>query len=126
VDELLARLGEVKTRGKVRAIGAAGYFNEIFAIASAADSPFDVYQFDHDSSGNNMARWLEAKLPAPILFGTLSKEGAPDEKGLNPPQVSPSAPLKAALDANPEGLVLFSTTKIVHAEEILFPLRGGA
>jgi hypothetical protein len=124
VEEVFTQLSKMKDSGKARAIAAAGYFNEVFAIATSGQQPFDVYQFDHDPEGAHISGWLDAKLPPPILFGAMSKSTAPSEKGANSPEISPSSQLKAALDANPEGLVLFSTTKIAHAEEVLIPLCG--
>jgi aryl-alcohol dehydrogenase-like predicted oxidoreductase len=122
VDELLTGLVRVKEAGKARAVAAAGYFREIFPIATAATQPFDLFQFEHDASGAHISRWREAELPPPILFGALSNTRRTEREGTAHREQYLSAKLKAALDANPGGLVLFSTTKVAHAEEILASL----
>ena len=119
-DEVLAQLTKARAAGKTRAIAAAGHFNGLYDIAKSGRWPLDLYQFEHDAPGSNMTRWLAAGFGPPILFGAAAAaSGTPDDKCVGSPRSSPSFKINAALDANRGGLVLFSTTKIAHAEEVL-------
>jgi hypothetical protein len=118
-EEVLTELTKARDGGKTRAIAAAGHFSELYGIAQSGKWPLDLYQFELDPEGTNITRWLAAGFTPPILFGAVAGGAAPSHMGIDPPRSSPSLKVKAALDANPEGLVLFSTTKIAHAEEIL-------
>lgn len=119
-DEVLAQLTKARDAGKTRAIAAAGHFNGLYDIAKSGRWPLDLYQFEHDALGSNMTRWLAAGFGPPILFGAAAAaSGTPGDKCVGSPRSSPSFKINAALDANRGGLVLFSTTKIAHAEEVL-------
>lgn len=118
-DEILMKLVKLKTAGKTRGIAAAGHFHSLLPIAKSDGLPFDLYQFEHDIAGRNLSLWREAGLPSPIVFGAVAATGA--DGGKRDDQTA-SALMKAALESNPDGLVLFSTTKVTHAGEILTPL----
>lgn len=115
VEEIARELAAVKAGGLARWVAAAGYFDELFPIATSSASPFDLYQFQ---SGAHLGRWAEAGLPAPILFGALARDGARNT-------MPPAEVLRLALEENPGGMVLFSTSRRGHAEDLLRAVPSG-
>jgi D-threo-aldose 1-dehydrogenase len=122
-DELLSTLIRFKTQGKVRGLAVAGAFSETFEIAKQWKHAFDVYQFEFDGTGENLARWNSMHLPAPVLYGVLARH-LRDSSGLNEVGIQPCQLIARALAANPRGLVLFSSVNLRHIEELLLPFSN--
>ena len=123
-DEVLTELVKLRAAGKTKRVAAAGCFHAVFPIAKRKDTPFDIYQFEHDAAGKNMSQWMEVALPPPILFGAVAARGTVSPSACGHIGEAPSALMKSVLEVNLGGLVLFSTTKLTHAEEILLPFAA--
>jgi len=128
-SDVIPFLEEARRQGKIRTFGVSGLFEDVVSIAEALPALAPVVQFPSDVFSRNAERPPAAGLPAKVTFSPLSaalgrvvrhasRDAATrrrwgDLVGVDCGSPETLAPLliRCCLEANPAGVVLFSTTQ---------------
>jgi aryl-alcohol dehydrogenase-like predicted oxidoreductase len=100
VDRLIGTLQRLRQAGKVKYVGLSGAAQPVIAIASAYPALAQVMQIDASAGGAELQSMQASRLPLHASFGHFRGKSTPI-----------AVSLAAAIDANRDGVLLFSTRR---------------
>jgi aryl-alcohol dehydrogenase-like predicted oxidoreductase len=130
-DDLLSFLEDQLARGTIREPGLGSAFERIGDDAARIPEPYTVLQFENNMVANTLPRLRNVAGRALITFGATGigrriverarahpdrAKDLRDHAGINPadPDTVTALLLRWAVEANPTGVVLFSSTSLQH------------